>query len=219
MTKLIEGAVFVGTKQYDAEAYGYLFARGQDFVLAANTYSGTRTVPVDAGGTIVDLMGRTRGTTGANLTFLRRSICPTPAHERWCPRHAQSELQRQLDALGLPNAEAIPGEVTRIAKSAPTDPLMMNRLYYLIKAAKVAGAAGRAPATSTAGLASAARQSVESREGRRLLTWSTPDPRLDGAVGAGGHERRDHGLGSLAGRPGDPRHRSGRDAGVSRTSY
>ncbi len=43
MTKSIEGAVFVGTKQYDAEAYGYLFARGQDFVLAANTYSGTRT--------------------------------------------------------------------------------------------------------------------------------------------------------------------------------
>ena len=38
MTKLIEGAVFVGKKQYDAEAYGYLFARGQDFVLAVNTY-------------------------------------------------------------------------------------------------------------------------------------------------------------------------------------
>ncbi len=30
---------------------------------------------------------------------------------------AASELQRQLNALGLPNAEAIPGEVTRIAKS------------------------------------------------------------------------------------------------------
>jgi hypothetical protein len=69
MTKLIEGTVFVGTKQYEAGAYGYLFAQGQDFVLAANTYSGIRTVPVDSGGTIVDLVGRTKGTTGASLTI------------------------------------------------------------------------------------------------------------------------------------------------------
>ncbi len=181
MTKLIEGAVFVGTKQYDAGAYGYLFARGQDFVLAANTYSGTRTVPVDSGGTIVDLMGRTKGTTGPNLSISpQMQYVLFPRTSAGARAIAESELQRQLDALGLPNADAIPAEVTRIAKSAPTDPLMMNRLYYLIKAAKVAGAAGRAPATSTAGLASAARQSVESREGvdgylraaRLTLDWT-----------------------------------------------
>ena len=207
MTKLIEGAVFVGTKQYDAEAYGYLFARGQDFVLAANTYSGTRTVPIDSGATIVDLMGRTKGTTGASLTIspqMQYILLPrTSASARGI---ADSEFQRQLDALGLPNAEAIPGEVTRIAKSAPTDPLMMNRLFYLIKAAKVAGAASRAPATSTAGLASAARQAVESREGadgylraarlaldwaERLVQETTNDPTMGWALSLAAQATRD----------------------------
>ena len=181
MTKLIEGAVFVGTKQYDAEAYGYLFARGQDFVLAANTYSGTRSVPVDAGGSIVDLMGRPKGTTGSTLTISpKMQYTVLPRTSPGALAIAQAELQRQLDALGLPNAGAIPAEVTRIDKSAPTDPLMMNRLFYLIKAAKVAGAAGQAPTTSTAGLAAGARQAVESREGvdgylrtaRLTLDWT-----------------------------------------------
>jgi PA14 domain/Divergent InlB B-repeat domain/Carbohydrate binding module (family 35) len=181
MTKLIEGAVLVGTKQYDAEAYGYLFARGQDFVLAANTFSGTRSVPVDAGGTIVDLMGRTKGTTGASLTISpQMQYLLLPRTSPGALAIAQAELQRQLNALGLPNAGAIPAEVTRIDKSAPTDPLMMNRLYYLIKAAKVAGATGQAPATNIQGLAAAARQAVESREGadgylraaRLTLDWT-----------------------------------------------
>jgi hypothetical protein len=181
MTKLVEGAVFVGRKQYDAEACGYLFARGQDFVLAANTYSGTRSVPVDAGGSIVDLIGRTKGTTSASLMISpQMQYVLLPRTSAGALAIAENELQRQLDALSLPNVEAIPAEVTRIAKSAPTDPLMMNRLYYLIKAAKVAGAAGRAPATSAAGLASAARQAVEAREGidgylraaRLTLDWT-----------------------------------------------
>ncbi len=181
MTKLIEGAVFVATKQYDAEAYGYLFARGQDFVLAANTYSGTRSVPVDAGGTIVDLMGRPKGATGASIIISPQiQYVLLPRTSPGALAIAQAELQRQLDLLGLPNAGAIPAEVTRIARSAPTDPLLMNRLYYLIKAAKVAGAAGQAPATGTAGRAAAARQAVESREGadgylrtaRLTLDWT-----------------------------------------------
>ncbi len=181
MTKLIEGAVFVGKKQYDTEAYGYLFARGQDFVLAANTYSGTRTVPVDSGGTIVDLMGRTKGTTGASLTISpQMQYVVLPRTSPGAVAIAQAELRQQLDALGLPNAGAIPAEVTRIAKSAPTNPLMMNRLFYLIKAAKVAGAAGQTPTTNTSSLAAAARQAVESREGadgylrtaRLTLDWT-----------------------------------------------
>jgi hypothetical protein len=181
MTKLIEGAVFVGKKQYDAEAYGYLFARGQDFVLAANTYSGTRSVPMDAGGSILDLMGRPKGTTGGSLTISpQMQYVVRPRTSPGARAIAQTELQQQLDALGLPNAGAIPAEVTRIAKLSATDPLMMNRLFYLVKAAKVAGAVGQAPATNTAGLATAARLAVESREGsdgylraaRLTLDWT-----------------------------------------------
>lgn len=165
MTKSIEGAVFVGKKQYDAEAYGYLFARGQDFVLAANTYSGTRSVPVDTGGSIMDLMGRPKGTTGGTLVVSpQMQYVVLPRTSPGALAIAQTELQQQLDALGLPNAGAIPAEVSRIGRLAPNDPLMMNRLYYLIKVAKVAAAAGQAPATNTAGLAAAARQAVESRE-------------------------------------------------------
>ncbi|HET7238351.1 MAG TPA: hypothetical protein VFI76_04955, partial [Terrimicrobiaceae bacterium] len=198
MTKLIEGAVFVGKKQYDTEAYGYLFARGQDFVLAANTYSGTRTVPMDSGGTIVDLMGRTKGTTGASLTISpQMQYVVLPRTSPGALAIAQAELRQQLHALGLPNAGTISAEVTRIAKSAPTDPLMMNRLFYLIKAAKVAGAAGQTPTTNTSSLAAAARQAVESREGadgylrtaRLTLDWTerlaqeaTNDPTMGWAL-------------------------------------
>jgi PA14 domain/Divergent InlB B-repeat domain len=181
MTKLVEGAVFVGKKQYDPEAFAYLFARGQDFVLTANTYSGTRNVPIDAGGSIVDLMGRPKGTTGSTLTISpQMQYIVFPRSSPGALAIAQEELQRQLDALGLPNAGAIPAEVARIARSAPPNPLMMNRLFYLIKAAKVAGAAGQAPATAAGGVAAAARQAIESREGadgylraaRLTLDWA-----------------------------------------------
>ena len=221
MTKLIEGAVFVGKKQYDAEAYGYLFARGQDFVLAANTYSGTRSVPVDSGGSIVDLMGRPKGATGGTLTISpQMQYVVLPRTSLGALAIAQAELQRQLNALGLPNTEAIPEEATRIAKSAPTDPLVMNRLYYLIKAAKVAGAVGQAPATGTAGLAAAARQAVESREGtdgylrtaRLTLDWTE-------RLAQEAARDTDHGLGSFPGCAGDPGHRPGRNAGLSRCGH
>jgi hypothetical protein len=207
MTSLIEGAVFVGEKQYDAEAYGYLFARGPDFVLAANTYSGTRNVPVDAGGSLVDLMGRSKGTTGSTLTISpQMQYVVLPRTSPGSLAIARSELQEQLDALGLPNADAIPAEVTRIARSAPTDPLMMNRLFYLVKAAKIAGAASQAPATNTAGLAAAARQTVESREGsdgylraaRLTLDWTeqlaqeaSRDPTMGWALSLAAQATRD----------------------------
>ena len=63
MSRLIDGAVYAGQADFGEGAYGYLFARGQDFVLAANCISGSREVTVDAGVpkvTIVDLMGRSK---------------------------------------------------------------------------------------------------------------------------------------------------------------
>ncbi len=49
MSRLIEGAVYAGQANLGEGNYGYLFARGQDFVLAVNSISGTREVNLDLG--------------------------------------------------------------------------------------------------------------------------------------------------------------------------
>ncbi|MGB8466002.1 MAG: hypothetical protein WCE49_13710, partial [Terrimicrobiaceae bacterium] len=73
-SRLIDGSIYAGQADFGTGAYGYLFARGQDFVLAANAISGTREVVVDAGVpkvTIVDLMGRSKevATQGGRLNL------------------------------------------------------------------------------------------------------------------------------------------------------
>jgi hypothetical protein len=63
MSRLIDGAVYAGQASLGEGNCGYLFARGSDFVLAANSISGTREIGLEVGVpwvTIVDLMGRSK---------------------------------------------------------------------------------------------------------------------------------------------------------------
>ena len=202
MSQLIEGAVYAGQPELGEGTYGYLFARGQDFVLALNTLSGTREVVIDVGVpavTIVDLIGRAREvpTIGGQL---RLALSPQiqyillPRQSTAALRIATAELRKRLELLRVHAAE-LPARISEAARGAATDPTMMNRLYHLVRAAEVSAITNAAPQgrvdVSTG--AQAARQAVQKREGaagylrnaRIALDWTERlaqnaalDPRL-----------------------------------------
>jgi NPCBM-associated, NEW3 domain of alpha-galactosidase len=239
MSRMIDGAVYAGKADFDQGAYGYLFARGDGFVLAANSIAANKEVLLDVGVPrvkVVDLMGRSRelpadggklrlalspqmqyvllprksGAVKIAKAELKRQLdalnlqaaaaMPAEVTEavktkasdpraavktlvsdpRGAARTAKAELKERLDVVNMQNAAAIPGQVAETVKTAASDPVAMNRLYYLIKAAKAAGAAGETPPVKIEGMAKAARQAVERREGadgylrsaRLALDWT-----------------------------------------------
>lgn len=181
MSRLIEGATYAGQASFGDGAYGYLFARGGDFVLAANTVSDTRNVTIDSGGTLIDLMGRQSALSGNTLSISpRMQYVLLPRNAPGALSIATSELNGRLSALSLTNANQIPAAVTSAAQTAATDKVAMRRLHELIKAAQVAAAAGQAPNTSAGTAAASARSAVQNREGadgyvrsaRLVLDWT-----------------------------------------------
>ena len=175
VSRLIDGAVYAGQADFGEGAYGYLFARGQDFVLAANTISGTREVSVDAGApkvTVVDLMGRSKAVTmqGGRLKLTlspQMQYVLLPRNSAGALRIANGELKKRLEVLQVRTVGELPGKIIEAAKTAATDPAMMNRLYHLVKAAEVSAAASSTPESKMeiGGVAKIARQAVEKREG------------------------------------------------------
>lgn len=172
MTRMIGDSVFAGQADFGKDAYGYLFARPHDFVLAANCLAGTQDVTVDAGAPgviVVDLMGRSRKA-ATDDGKLKLTLTPEMQYVV-LPRTggaleiARTELKKQLAALQIDDVTAIPGAVDEVAKPAATDGVAMNRLYHLVKTAEIAGAAGEAPETVADNAAPMARTAVETREG------------------------------------------------------
>ncbi len=202
MSRLIDGAVYAGQANLGEGNYAYLFARGQDFVLAVNSISGTREVSVDVGVprvTLMDLMGRARDvpTPGGRL---RLALSPQMQYVL-LPRNsiaglkiANAELRKRLETLQVGAAE-LPTRIAEAARTAVTDPAMMNRLYHLVRAAEIAAVINVAPQAKVdiGPIAKAARQAVEKREGpsgylrktrvaldwtERLAQQAAQDPRL-----------------------------------------
>ena len=109
-------------------------------------------------------------------------MCCCPATVAGALSIANGELKKRLEALQVTTAAELPGKITEAAKTAATDPAMMNRLYHLIKAAEVAAVASVAPQAKMeiGAVAKAARQAVEKREGadgylrqaRLALDWT-----------------------------------------------
>ena len=202
MSRLIDGAVYAGQANLGEGNYAYLFARGQDFVLAVNSICGTREVNVDVGVprvTLVDLMGRSKDvpTPGGRL---RLALSPQmqyvllPRNSTAALKIANAELRKRLDTLQVGAAE-LPAKIAGAARTAVTDPAMMNRLYHLVRAAEIAAVINVAPQAKVdiGPIAKAARQAVERREGpsgylrktRLALDWTerlaqqaAQDPRL-----------------------------------------
>ncbi|HEY5954613.1 MAG TPA: hypothetical protein VIT18_09620, partial [Terrimicrobiaceae bacterium] len=152
MSRLIDGAVYAGQANLGDGNCGYLFARGQDFVLAVNSISGTRDVTLELGVpqvTIVDLMGRSRGvaTPGGRL---RLTLSPQmqyvllPRNSPAALKIAAAELKKRLETLHVSAAE-LPGKISEAARTAARDPAAMNRLYYLVRAAEIAAITNVAP--------------------------------------------------------------------------
>jgi len=194
MTRLLEGAPYVGSADLGTGTYAHLFARPNDFVLAAWCVGEPRTVQLPIGGKVtrVDLMGRSSTLNSANgqlplrlSTHVQYIVLPRGA---WTLGIAHAELGRQLAALQLKSATEIPAQITLAAKTAATDTSAMNRLYYLSKAAGQAAYSGFMPprADDAARLAASARRAVEAREGedgylraaRVALEWSDRAARL-----------------------------------------
>jgi alpha-galactosidase-like protein len=204
MSHLIDGAVYAGQGDFGENARGYLFARGQDFVLAANTVSGAREVNLDVGVpkvTIVDLMGRAREVPapGGRLRLALSSQVQyvlLPRNNPAALKIATAELRSRLGALQITAAE-LPARISEAARGATADPTMLNRLYHLVRAAELAAITTATPQgkVDAAPIAQAARQAVEKREGtagylrkaRLALDWTERlaqqaerDPRLAG---------------------------------------
>ncbi len=199
---LIDGAVYAGQADLGENARGYLFARGQDFVFAANTISGTREVSLDVGVpsvTIVDIMGRAREVPapGGRLRFALSSQVQyllLPRNNPAALKIATAELRSRLGALQITAAE-LQARISEAARGAAADPTMMNRLYHLVRATEVAAITTATPQgkVDVSLLAQAARQAVQKREGaagylrnaRLALDWTERlaqqaerDPRL-----------------------------------------
>lgn len=189
MSQLIEGAVYAGQANLGEGNYGYLFARGQDFVLAVNSISGTREVNLDLGVprvTIVDMMGRAKDVPvpGGRL---RLGLSPQiqylllPRNNPAALKIANAELRKRLEALHV-NVGDLPGRIAEAARTAAADPAAMNRLYHLIRTAEIAAVVNVAPQAKVdvGPIAKAARQTVEKREGpdgylrktRLALDWT-----------------------------------------------
>jgi hypothetical protein len=202
MSQLIDGAVYAGQADFGENARGYLFARGQDFVFAANTVSGTREITLDVGVpkvTIVDLMGRAREmpAPGGRLRLALSSQVQyvlLPRNNPAALKIATAELRSRLGALQITAAE-LPAKISEAARGAAADPTMLNRLYHLVRAAELAAITTPTPQgkVDASPLAQAARQTVEKREGtagylrtaRLALDWTERlaqqaerDPRL-----------------------------------------
>ena len=189
MSHLIDGAVYAGQSDLGENARGYLFARGPDFVFAANTISGTREVNLDVGVasvTVVDLMGRAREMPAPGGR-LRLGLSPQmqylllPRNSPAALKIATAELRSRLGALQITAAE-LPAKISEAARAAAADPTMMNRLYHLVRATEVAAITTAAPQgkVEVSPVAQAARQAVQKREGtagylrraRLALDWT-----------------------------------------------
>ena len=174
MSHLIDGAVYAGQADLGENARGYLFARGQDFVFAANTISGTREVNLDVGVpsvTIVDIMGRAREVPapGGRLRLALSSQVQyllLPRNNPAALKIATAELRSRLGALQITAAE-LQARISEAARGAAADPTMMNRLYHLVRATEVAAITTATPQgkVDVSLLAQAARQAVQKREG------------------------------------------------------
>ncbi len=188
MSRVLEGAVFAGKMDLGEGAHGYLFAGGKDFVFAGNTISGTKDITLQAGApqvAVFDLLGRKRDvvTTAGNLKLTLSPHIQYAILPRTSPGAlaiAKDELQKRLKALGLSNATDIPGALADAAKAVATDKAALTRLFYLVKAAEIAGFAGQAPASPSGNPAQEARAAVEKKEGadgylratRLVLDWT-----------------------------------------------
>ncbi len=190
MSRLIDGAVYAGQADLGQGAYGYLFARGQDFVLAVNTISGTRDTTLEVGTpkvNVIDLMGRWREFPAPGGR-LRLTLSPQmqyvllPRNSAAALKIASGELRKRLDALQVASASELPTKIAEAAGTAATDAAMLNRLYHLIKASEIEALINMAPqaAVDAVAMARVARQAVEKREGpsgylrqtRLALDWT-----------------------------------------------
>ena len=137
--------------------------------------------------TIVDLMGRSKevATQGGRLNLTlspQMQYVLLPRTSIGALRIASAELKKRLDALQVRTAAELPAQIAEAARTAATDPAMMNRLYHLVKAAETAAAASVGPEArvDVGAVAKAARQAVERREGadgylrqaRLALDWT-----------------------------------------------
>jgi hypothetical protein len=190
MSRLIDGAIYAGQADFGEGAFGYLFARGEDFVLAANCISGTRELTLEVGApkaTVIDLMGRWRSFP-ATAGRLKLTLSPhmqyvlLPRNSAAALKIVSGELRKRLNALNVGSGSELPTQIAEAATTAATDPAMMNRLYHLIKASEIEPLTNTAPqaAVDVPPIAKAARQAVEKREGpagylrstRLALDWT-----------------------------------------------
>jgi hypothetical protein len=188
LSRLIEGAVYAGQMDLGEGAHAYLFARGNDFVLAANTIVGTRAITLDAGTPkvkVVDLMGceSEAAAPGGKLTLTispRVQYVLLPRTSPGTLAIARGELQKRLEKWGVKSVPDLPNAIAAAAKTAATDKAAMNRLFHLVQAAETAAAAGEAPRGNPGPAAQAARAAVVKKEGpdgylraaRLALDWT-----------------------------------------------
>lgn len=164
MTRLLEGASYLGRAATAAEVYVLVFARGREAIVAAWCVRGAQRWPLPApSATVEDLMGRTHTVAGTLTLSEDVQYLHLPLNH-WVRGIARQSLDAQLAAQGVKTVAALPAAVAEACRSAATDNAAMTRLHYLVRAAETAAYAGEMPALSGPN-ATAARAGVTSREG------------------------------------------------------
>ena len=174
MTRLLEGAEYMGPADLGRQTCAHLFSRGRDVILAAWSIGGEKDVSITAGSgeaTITDLMGRERRmkTVGGQFTLAlsERTQYVTFPRNAWAAGVAKAELDRQLAGMQLTNVAAIGAAIATCAPAAATNDAAMTRLHVLVRAARQAALAGMAPHNgATDARAEPAREFVLAREGQ-----------------------------------------------------
>jgi len=188
MTRHLEGAEYLGRVELGRGNYGLLFQQpGGKAVLAAWTIEGLREVRVAGesdGAEVYDLMDRrseARAVDGGLVLELSPQVrYVIMRRTAWATRIAMEELGRRLAALDLSAAGQLDEAVAAAAEKAHAGTAAMNRLFYLLQAAKHAGLAGAAAASADATPVRQARQTIEEKEGpdgylrqaRIMLYWA-----------------------------------------------
>ena len=174
MSRLLDQALYVGSPDLGPGNYGALFARKKGVVVAVWRLQGEQKVTLPLGErtvTVTDLMGRSRevmtdhGVLSLPLTdHVQYVELPLNA---WAKEIGRRTLAAVLEKADVPSARSILDVVREVAPKAASDPAAMNRLYYILKAARLASAIRAAPvsAYSPARLAAAGRDAVTAREG------------------------------------------------------
>ena len=149
MTRLLEGAAYIGSADLGKATFGYVFARPADVILAAWSVQGEMDAALDAGvksATIIDLMDRTtvvRAVGGKLPLKLSEKVqYVTLPFNQWARNVAKAELERQRVQMNWAGPVKPGVGILESAQRAPAEPVSMTRLFYMVRMARQAAFAG-----------------------------------------------------------------------------